>query len=210
MVILIPFKADRRKSRLSAILGMEERRRLSELMLLDVLRAFRKAGLLQRCYVITSDEEALSLVQREGAQTITEEEDQGVNAAVRAGMKTLEHSRDVMVVPSDVPEFTADEINDVLDLKSTFGCVVSPSRSFDGTNLLFFSADAIPALSYDSDSFWNHLTDAAKSSISLAVYCGAGIMSDVDTPEDLRALSVIKRRTSSAEFLKEALKRRQS
>ena len=115
-----------------------------------------------------------------------------------------------MVVPSDLPLLAPNEVKTALALKHSFDCVISPSRSFDGTNLLVFSGRAAPTLSYDSDSFWNHVSGAARKGLSLAVYCGEGILSDVDTPEDLRALSRAKRKTQSVEFAREALKKRAS
>lgn len=205
--VLIPFKADRRKSRLSGILGPGQRRRLAELMLLDTLRAFRVADLLPRCYVITSDVRALALARRAGVQTIRESRDEGVNAAVWMGVRALGGQvRDFMVIPSDLPTLTADEVMHALALKHIFGCVLSPSRSFDGTNLLIFSRKALPTLSYDSDSFWNHVRWAAMNGLSLAVYGGEGTMSDVDTPEDLRSLSLFSKGIPSVRYAREALK----
>ena len=180
------------------------------MMLLDVLAAFKKAGLLNMSYVVTSDAAALGRAKGAGALIVEEPRDEGVNAAVLAGMNARGRDADFMVVPSDLPSLTADEIETALRLKRTFDCVLSPSRSFDGTNLLLFSPESMPALSYDSDSFWNHVRGAATKGITLAVCCGEGIMSDVDTPEDLRALSVSRRKTPSREFAREALKTRPS
>lgn len=208
--ILIPFKADRRKSRLSRVLDPGQRRWLTELMLADVLGVFRRAGLLPRCYVVSSDVKVLTLARSLGARTIAEPRDEGVNAAVGMGVRTLGRNRDFMVVPSDLPLLAPDEVKTAFALKKGFDCVISPSRSFDGTNLLVFSGTAAPALSYDSDSFWHHVGGAARKGLSLAVYCGEGVLSDVDTQEDLRRLSRTRRRVPSAEFAKEALKKRAS
>jgi 2-phospho-L-lactate guanylyltransferase len=205
--VLIPFKADRKKSRLCGVLAPNQRSRLAELMLVDVLATFRKAGLLTRCYVVTSDRKVLALTRRLGAQTIVESRDKGVNAAVGLGMRTLGKDHDFMVVPLDLPLLAPAEIKNMLTLKRSFDCVICPSCSFDGTNLFIFSGRVAPALSYDSNSFWNHVGGAARKGLSLAVCSGKGVMSDVDTPDDLRALSRTRRRTLSAEFAREALKR---
>jgi 2-phospho-L-lactate guanylyltransferase len=191
-------------------LDADQRRRLAELMLADVLGVFRGADLSLRCYVVSSDLEALALARRLGGGTIAEPRNEGVNAAVEMGMRTLGRNHDFMVAPSDLPLLAPGEIKRALNLKRIFDCVISPSRLFDGTNLLVFSGRAAPALSYDSDSFWNHIGGAAKEGLSLAVCCGEGVMFDVDTPEDLRTLARIRRRIPSAEFAKEALKKRTS
>lgn len=188
----------------------DQRRRLTELMLFDVLGVFSKAGLLSRCYVISSDGKVLALVRRLGAQTVAEPRDGGVNAAVEAGVRTLGREGDFMVVPSDIPFLAPKEVKTVLTLKRSFDCVISPSRSFDGTNLFIFSGGSAPALSYDSDSFWNHVSGAARKGLSLAVYTGEGFLSDVDTSEDLCALSHTKGRNLSVQFAVEALKKRVS
>jgi 2-phospho-L-lactate guanylyltransferase len=208
--VLIPFKANRRKSRLFLVLDANQRRRLAEMMLVDVLGVFRRIGLLTRCYVVSSDVKVLAFARRLGAQTIAEPRDKGVNAAVGTGMRTLGRDRDFMVVPSDLPLLSPAEVKMALKLKRCFGCVISPSRSFNGTNLLIFSGNAAPALSYDSDSFWSHVGGAARKGLSLAVYCSEGVLSDIDTPEDLRALSRTRKRVASARFAREALKKRAS
>ena len=208
--ILIPFKADRQKSRLSRVLDPSQRRRLAELLLADVLRALCKAELLPRCYVISSDGKALTLARRLGAHAIAEPRDEGVNVAVGMGLTMLGRDCDFVVVPSDLPLLAPGEVKTALTLKHSFDCVISPSRSFDGTNLLIFSGKAAPVLSYDSDSFWNHISGAARKGLSTAVYCGEGVLFDIDTPEDLRALSLTKKRIPSAEFAREALKKRAS
>jgi 2-phospho-L-lactate guanylyltransferase len=179
-------------------------------MLADVLGVFRRADLLPQCYVVSSEVKVLALVRRLGAQTIAEPRDEGVNAAVGMAVRVLGRDRDFMVAPSDLPLLAPDEVKTALTLKSSFDCVISPSRSFDGTNLLIFSGKAAPVLRYDSDSFWSHVDGAARKGLSLAVYCGEGVLSDVDTPEELRALSRTRRRVPSAEFAKEALKKRAS
>ena len=208
--VLIPFKANRRKSRLSEVLDPRQRHQLAELMLADVLGAFRRADLLSRCYVVSSDMKVLAFARRLGARTISEPNDEGVSAAVGMGVRTLGRDRDFMVVPSDLPLLAPAEVKTALALKHGFDCVISPSRSFDGTNLLIFSGRAAPSLSYDSDSFRNHVGGAARKGLSLAVYCSKGILFDVDTPEDLRALSHSGKRIPSAGFAKEVLKKRAS
>jgi len=209
-VVLIPFKADRRKSRLSRVLDVEGRRQLAGLMLLDVLRAFRGASLLSSCYVVTSDVDAMALARGAGARFVAERRDEGVNAAVRTGVKALGRDHDYMVMPSDLPLLVPAEINCALAWRRRFDCVISPSISFDGTNLLLFSGNSAPVLSYDSNSFWNHIHSAAQKRLSLVVYCGKGVLYDVDTPEDLLTLSKSKKRTPSILFAREALAKRQS
>jgi len=207
---LIPFKAKQRKSRLSKVLTSAERSKISELMLLDVIQALRGAALLPICYVVTSDRSALALSRKACARTIQEQGDSGVSRAVAVGMSALSAVEDFVVIPSDLPMLSSAEVRYAIGLKKSFECVLAPSRSFDGTNLLAFSRLKAPPLSYDSDSFWNHIRGIARKGMSLAVCCGEGIASDVDTPTDLMLLAGSGSKRASAEFAREVLARRPS
>ncbi len=205
--VLVPFKSKKGKSRLSSVLGQSERRRLAEAMLLDVLGAIKSAGLLRKCCVVSSDAEALSLAKKSGASPIPEPSDRGVNAAVERGMKVLEDDERFIVLPSDLPLLRAGELRHALRLGSNYGCVISPSKSFNGTNLLLFSRKAGITLSYDSNSFWNYLGEAARRRMTLAVYCGKGVLFDVDSVEDLRELGLAHIDTPAVRIAKKALSR---
>ncbi len=188
--VLIPFKAKRQKSRLSGLLTSAQRRLLSESMLLDVLDAFRNAGMLARCYVVTSDRRAAYLAGKAGASVIKERSDRGVNTAVALGIRKIGRGLDVMVVPSDLPLLRPIDIRKVASLRSGgLDVVISPSRAFDGTNLLLMSTSAPIDLSYDKNSFWNHIAGTAAKRLRLGVYTGMGFLFDVDSPADLATIS---------------------
>ncbi len=193
-MVLIPFKANWQKSRLSPLLTGPQRRLLSESMLLDVLDAFQTAGMLARCSVVTSDRRAADLAEKAGASVAVEPSDRGVNAAVAWGMSKIGMGEDVMVVPSDLPLLRPGEIRKATSLRSQgFDAVVSPSRAFDGTNLLIMSASVPIHLSYDKNSFWNHVAGTAAKGLRLAVYTGIGFLFDVDSPADLEEISKLRR-----------------
>ena len=187
------------------MLPRRDRIQLTELMLLDVLEAFRAAGMISWCFVVSSDRNARILARNAGANFIAEARDRGVNASVLTGIGETRSAPSTMVVPSDIPTLVSEDISNALARKHVFDVVISPSHSCDGTNLLFFSRTHVPALRYDSDSFWNHLRQVAKSGSSLAVTSGAGILFDVDTPEDLLELCLTE--SKSGRFAAEALKR---
>ena len=58
--------------------------------------------------------------------------------------------------------------------------MIAPSAEFNGTNLFAFGQEMIPRLSYDSNSFWNHVAMSAGAGERLAVLTGGGMMEDVD------------------------------
>ncbi|MDA4120234.1 MAG: hypothetical protein OK436_06570, partial [Thaumarchaeota archaeon] len=87
LVILIPVKSRGAKSRLSKQLTYSERRELTLLMLKDLLDVFKRSNLIKACFVVSPDDEVLSIAERSGAGRIREERDRGVNAAVARGMR---------------------------------------------------------------------------------------------------------------------------
>ena len=206
LAILIPFKAREPKSRLAGVLPAQQRTEFARAMLLDVLAALAGAGVARDCYVISSDEQALLLADRSGAHGLREPSDLGVNGAVEWGIRRLRGRSVFMVLPSDIPLLGAAEVEAALSLKSQgVDAVVSPSKSYDGTNLLLFAKTSPIDLSYDRDSFWNHVASAAERRLSLAVYAGEGVLFDVDSEEDLLALSRTRLSRRSVAFVRKAL-----
>ena len=199
--VLVPFKAARPKSRLSGILSEAARREFAELMLGDVLSALDSAGLLSRCFVISSDRKARSMADSSGAARISQPHDLGVNSAVSWGMERLEDIDEFMVVPADLPTLSRDELELALSIhEQGLAVVIAPSRHFDGTNLLIFPRSSRIRLSYDKNSFWNHVASAARRGTSLAVCCAPGLTFDVDSVDDFKLLARLRTKRASVEF----------
>jgi 2-phospho-L-lactate guanylyltransferase len=188
--VLIPVKSSAAKSRLSQVLSGLERREFAELLLRGVLEALGQAGLLSSSYVVSSDSRTLTLARRMGADVILEPGNAGVNSAVSRGIRRTRPSENVLVIPSDLPLLQASELRHLIALKSAgLDVVMAPSWSFDGTNALLFSRERGITLSYDDDSFWNHLESCAQRGLSVGVSSRRGLTFDVDSPEDLRSLA---------------------
>ncbi len=150
--------------------------------------------MLGQTYVISSGDEILQYARRLGAKGMSEERDAGVNSAVTRGIRRLGRPDSVLVIPSDLPFLRAADIREVAGLrKAGMDVVISPSHGFDGTNALAFSLSSGPRLSYDDNSFWNHLASAARKGLRTAVSCRPGLMFDVDSPEDFRRLAASSR-----------------
>lgn len=193
------------KSRLAPILSLAMRRELGSLLLAGVLRELREAGFLAQTHVVTSDPEVLRLAARWGAGTVREARDEGVNAAVEAGVKALGHPSKILVLPSDLPLLRASEVKHMIRLSELLQVVIVPSTSFNGTNALVFRPDAGPALSYDRDSFWNHLRDGGRKRLSVGVCSAPGLTFDLDSPEDFRLLALSRTGGPAVEFARRAV-----
>ncbi len=199
VAVLVPVKGGNVKTRLSAVLSADQRRRFARLTLGDVLASLKSAGLISSTYVISPDGGVLEMAKRLGATAVKEPKDSGVNSAVLLGMRKV-RSEVVMVVPSDLPLLRSSDISRLLELKEGLDIVIAPSVGFTGTNALVFSRSRPLALSYDDNSFWNHLRGAARASMTAGVCCRPGVMFDVDSTEDLRALARSSGGRASAAF----------
>ncbi len=205
VAVIVPFKAGNPKSRLSRAIGRRERGEVAMALLVDLLRTL--SGIRKvRVFVVTSDRRAKEASTKWGASVIVEETDGGVNAAFEAGLRRADRS-DVIYLPADLPSLTPSDVSEILRLRSLgFDVVIVPSSHFDGTNLLSFSTKNPIALSFDDDSFWNHLESAGRKGLSVAVYSGRGARFDVDSPEDLRALARLRINRGSVSVAKRVLK----
>ena len=203
-VIVVPFKALGRKSRLAGVLGGDDAERFAVLMLRDLLAVLKKAGKVKDAIVVSSDPHALRIARRGGAGTLLETRDNGVNAAVEAALAAKPEAKSFLVLPTDIPLLTSEDLGRILSLAAEGFSVISPSAAFDGTNALLFTRTKMPALRYDDRSFWSHLAGLARVGARVAVLTQPGVTSDIDTEADFHGLSRVRINRASAEFAKKA------
>ncbi len=207
MKVIIPMKSARVKSRLSAVLSEERRTEFSRVLLSDLFGVLREARILRFSQVVSSDRKTLDYATKMGANAIPEDADAGVNKAVIRVLATIGGNESVLVLPSDLALLKPSELGRLLQLKSAgLDVVLAPSRSFNGTNALLFSSGSDFPLSYDDDSFWNHLGTCGRLGLSAGVCCERGLMFDVDTPDDLRLLAASRSKRRSVAFARAALR----
>ena len=199
-------KSSGAKSRLSPVLSRAEREELEFMLLSGVLRALRGAGLLEATHVVSSDPRILRLARRSGADIIQEAGDEGVNAAVDAGVGALGRPRKVLVLPSDLPLLRASHLKHIIALSELLQVVIVPSTSFNGTNALLYAPESGMILSYDNDSFWNHIRATGRKGLSTGVVSKQGLTFDLDTPEDLRRLAHLRVNIPAADFARRAFR----
>jgi 2-phospho-L-lactate/phosphoenolpyruvate guanylyltransferase len=177
-------KATRHKSRLWGILAPRDGAELARLFLGDLLETLRAAELIAHTYVVSPSPDLLREAERLGANAVKEEAEAGVNAAVLAGARAA-GERDLLVLPTDLPLLTESDVRRTVSLRRSGLTVIAPSTEFNGTNVFAFGRGTLSRLSYDADSFWNHVAGAARARERLAVLTGGGVMEDVDTPADV-------------------------
>jgi 2-phospho-L-lactate/phosphoenolpyruvate guanylyltransferase len=201
--VLVPVKGSRLKSRLGR--GLEEGKRdeLAMVLLEHVMTELSRAGLTDRTYCITSGDKPAELARRFGAKVVEERSDMGVNAAVDAGIAAALGSEQVMVLPSDLPFLRAEDVQAAAAMMGRPAEVVlAPSAHFDGTNLLVMHRNSGMRLSYDRDSFWNHLKSASGQGLRLSVTTRTGFIRDLDSADDVRVVMESETPSAASEFLR--------
>jgi len=194
------------KTRMSTMLTLDERVRLSSLMLENTLEILSSTQVLRKVVVVSSDRRAQEIAARCSANFLHEEKDSGVNSAVTIadGYCIKEGADSTAVIPQDLPLLDAADIAMACRLaENEEKCIViCPSFKYDGTNLLLRKPPVVLKTYYDSDSYKTHIKTARELSIPVKLFFSKKLMSDIDTPEDARQLVKESGASKALEFLK--------
>lgn len=202
---VVPVKdLSKAKERLSSILSQTERTALAYAMLEDVLRAMKGSRLLDRLFVVTSDENAIELAKILGVEIIKETKQEGESTSVDYASKICKNmgAQSVLVIPGDTPLVTPGDVDLILEKEKSYPSVVLvPARDDMGTNAIFRKPpDVIPSR-FGYDSFKKHINEARQRNIPCEVYNLSTVALDVDEPEDLALFGSKKSRTKAYEEL---------
>ena len=187
---LLPVKARAHaKQRLCGMLSPEQREELARVMYEEVLEKIVAARGIDRVAVVTSDQAAAAHARRSGALVFEEREQHGhrhsADAAARRAMDL--GARTVLLLPIDVPLVTTAEI-EALAAAARPGAIIVPSADGTGTNALVLTPpDAIESR-FGKDSFRAHVEHARARGVAVEVMRPAGLVFDIDTPEDVAEL----------------------
>ncbi|MEZ5165261.1 MAG: 2-phospho-L-lactate guanylyltransferase [Acidimicrobiales bacterium] len=176
-VVLVPIRSFRgAKSRLSPVLGDDEREQLSRWMAERVVSA---AGAL-RCRIVTDDPAVASWARGIGADLAQPGVD-GLDASVRLAVD--EAARDgldrVIVAHADLP--AADDLTIALGP----GVAIVPDRRLDGSNVVGIPAGCGFEFAYGPGSFRRHCAEAGRLGLDLRIIHHDPLAWDVDEPGDL-------------------------
>ena len=206
--VVIPVKGSDPKRRLSSVLNPAQRRQLQVAMLEDTLQTLIKARMIANTYVVSSDAHVLSFVERFGARSVQEPGDAGVNAAVTRGLDETASYERQLVIPADLPLLSVEDLKaGPMLAREGAEVVISPSESFDGTNLLLVTRGVELPLHYDDDSFRKHFASATARRLRVAVYYSRGVGFDIDRPSDVHRFFKYRRRGSTLTLLGRTLRR---
>ncbi|MFQ3536340.1 MAG: 2-phospho-L-lactate guanylyltransferase [Aggregatilineales bacterium] len=178
----------RAKSRLASVLTPEQREALAERMLRHGLATLSSVPAIAGVMVISRDTKVLTIAREYGAQTVQESGAPELNdALLRATeLARLRGATSVLVVPADLPIYTAQDIEELLGL-GRYGqtVVLVPDRNEDGTNAMLIKPPALIPYSFGAGSFQRHCDLAKQHGATLKIHRSERLSVDIDTPSDL-------------------------
>jgi len=192
--IIIPIKKfDKSKTRLSPILDPNERKELTEYLIIDLLG--KLCELENSQIIIVTGERINSLEKFNDIVIINEINVNGVNNAIGLANEFIEKSgfKESLIIPIDLPLLSTKDIKDIIKFSGRFenGICIVPSRRYDGTNVLLRKPNLIIDTSYDNNSFYNHIKKTIEKKKAIKILNYENLMIDLDTIED--AITIINR-----------------
>ena len=175
MRVVIPYKKENAKSRLSSVLTLGEREEFVEFMLKDVISALSEAGvdkidiLTTSIYGVADDIETNVIVS-----------EFGLNEVLNEYLSKI--SEPVMIIMADLPLVTTQHINDIIN--SDADVTIVPGKG-GGTNILYIREPAKFHVKYYGSSFRTHCDIANNMSQSVYVYDSFLASIDIDEPQDI-------------------------
>ncbi len=193
IVAVVPMKPLRlAKSRLAGRLTPEERASLSLHMLRHVLGACLAAGVAD-AWVIGSEDAVRQTAEEMGAQWRADT-GLGLNGVLaRAFQEAFALGLAPMYLPADLPLVTPGEVGGLTEASGQGQrLALSPAQRDGGTNAIIAPPDTPFRPALGADSFRLHVAQAEALGLPLAVYRCRGLALDLDTPDDLDALSKLE------------------
>ena len=201
VAVLLPVKEfHRSKRRLAGFLSPPERALLARAMFDDaweVLRAAvqNKQG-LEQLLVISAEPYVVARCREEGVWCLEEAEpsshSDSVHHATRWAMSLGVTS--LLSVPIDTPAMTGEELSTLGGLARRYSVVIVPSADGSGTNaLLRTPPDAIEPR-FGPGSCRLHVSEAERKGLGWIEYRSPGLLTDIDTPEDVEEFLSIERK----------------
>jgi len=191
---VVPVKTfDIAKQRLAHALARGSRESLAQAMFADVLGALRRARRVESVAVVTVDPTADSLA-RGLAVVLRDHAQAGQSAAAKIG---IQHALSagferVLLVPGDAPLIDENDVDALLDRTAADRLAVGivSDRHATGTNALVLAPPDALEPSFGPESLARHTAAAEAAGLSYRVEHAPSLAHDIDTPEDLAALSV--------------------
>jgi 2-phospho-L-lactate guanylyltransferase len=192
-VALIAIKErERCKTRLRASVDDTARLELVRSMLAAVLAAATSAQTVHQTIVVSPERDLIPATIPVLADT-----GQSLNTALAQAQRMLRNfgCHEVLVLPADLPQITAAEIDTLVRAGRESGFSIAPDANGTGTNALALVSAQPFRFQFGPDSQRLHLQEAQRMGLSPLVIRLPGLAFDVDTPADLERLEEQQWRT---------------
>ena len=181
------------KQRLAGALATGARQSLAQAMFSDVLASLRRSQRIEAIAVVTADVVATAVAHGERITVLPDDRQDGQSAAALIGVRyavAAGYERAVLL-PGDTPLLEAVELDELLDRceSQPTSVAVVPDRHGTGTNALVLTPPGILDPSFGPGSFSRHMNHAKGAGIDHRAEDVPSLALDIDTPEDLTALS---------------------
>jgi 2-phospho-L-lactate guanylyltransferase len=185
-VAVVPVKSlQETKSRLAVALSPEERASLTLAMLNHVLSTIRESGVISSIGIISPNSKELSLPDD---IAVIEQTRSGLNNHLEEGREwAISNGADaLMIIFSDMPLLTPEDIKAITNLGRTEGTVVlAPDRHGGGTNIMLSHPASLSVFAFGQGSYHKHRGQTLAEGCRIETYISEGTSLDIDTPEDL-------------------------
>lgn len=199
---VIPIKRfEKSKGRLAGLLNPEQRQRLSEAMLRDVLDTIAQTSGLAGALVVSADLEARRIAAEYGAETLNDPNENGPSSAVGLAARALAATgrSGMLAVMGDVPLVTYEELERMLASHDVGPAVtLAPARDGVGCNAAVCSPVDIIGLCFDGRSLARHRQMARLANASVTAVELPGLGLDIDDANDLTDFLARGSRTHAA------------
>jgi 2-phospho-L-lactate/phosphoenolpyruvate guanylyltransferase len=196
---IVPVKPLRRgKSRLAGALSEDERTELNRTLLQHTLQTLSDLKELEEVLVVSRDPQALTIARHNGARTVQEDGQPGLNTALKRAtiVAQVYATRGVLVLPADLPLISREDILTLIERAGEPPAVViAPDRHERGTNALLISPAGLIEYDFGENSFQRHCRRAKEAGARLEIVNLPSLALDLDLPEDLelvRKLDLLK------------------
>jgi 2-phospho-L-lactate/phosphoenolpyruvate guanylyltransferase len=196
------------KSRCGEVLTPDDRARLTEAMLEDMIEAVAGAPAIGRLWVVTPTPELARLAASRGAEIIHQPQDGDLNDAFALALAEIGERApydSVALLPGDLPLLQPADLEAAFTLSRTHAVVLAPALADGGTGAIVLRAGVQLPLFFGRDSFARHAAAADRLGLSRAVVIATSLTLDLDRPSDLHAVLTLGATTRTAAFLRTRL-----
>lgn len=177
------------KQRLAAVLSPRQRRLLVRAMLHRMLEVLLESRQLRGIAIVTPDARALGLIASDRLRLI-DDPGGGLNEALTFAARQLERdgADELLVLHADMPRVSATEIDQFITRGRQEGLLLASDARRLGSNALYLPLPVDFTFHFGTDSLKQHLNEAKRKNLSIAVTNLPGLTLDIDEPADLDLL----------------------